>query len=119
MRKKHYVGALLAEDGHILLVTLRHAKEVVLASDLEAPSGRDLSESEVRMARQLVSALEGTFDPSEYRDEYRERVMDLIRTKARGGKVKIRKYKPPPARKSLEKALQESLRRVGRERRTA
>ena len=36
------------------------------------------------MARQLIESLSGDFDPSEYHDEYRERVLDLIERKAAG-----------------------------------
>src|SRR5438128_8971194 len=40
MRKQPYVGALTAEDGHLMLVTLRNAEEVLSAKDLPRPSGR-------------------------------------------------------------------------------
>jgi DNA end-binding protein Ku len=53
-----------------------------------------------------VEALAGTFDPSQYRDEYRERVMDLIKTKERGGKVKVKAFRP---KKTSDEALTNSL----------
>jgi DNA end-binding protein Ku len=106
MRKKEYVGALLEEDGYLMLIVLRFADEVVDADALPRPSGRVLQKRELAMARQLIDALAGTFDPSEYRDEYRERVMDLIKTKSRGGKVKVTAFRP---RKTKDEALSGAL----------
>lgn len=43
------------------------------------------------MARQLVSMLEGEFDPTEYKDEFRNRVLSLIESNARGKKIRLPK----------------------------
>jgi DNA end-binding protein Ku len=89
MRGKEYNGALRARDGYLVLITLRHAEEVVTARDLPALTGRDLDPREIQMAEQLVSVLAGEFRPDEFHDEYRERVMQLIETKAKGQKPKL------------------------------
>lgn len=117
MRNRSYIGALRAENGYLVLIALRHAEEVIAADALEAPGGRALEKREVRMAEQLISALEGQFDPADYRDEYRDRVMELIEIKARGGKAKVKKFRPrPKAEKSLDRALEASLESVGKRR---
>jgi DNA end-binding protein Ku len=97
MRKKDYVGALRVHEGYLALIVLRYAEEVIDASALQAPGGRALDKKELAMGEQLVSALAGKFDPEQFRDEYRDRVMDLINTKARGGKVKVQKFRPKKA----------------------
>src|SRR5205823_3766639 len=51
MRKKEYVGALKAEGDYLALITLRHAGEVVPASALPAPAGREPDKREVAMAK--------------------------------------------------------------------
>ena len=110
MRKKDYIGSLRAEDGYLRLIVLRHAEEVIVAEELPAPEGRALNKKELAMAEQLVDALSGKFDPSEYRDEYRERVLELVETKAKGGKVKLKKFRPrPAAEESLDQVLAASL----------
>ncbi|MBP7148185.1 MAG: Ku protein [Acidobacteria bacterium] len=114
MRKTRYAGALRAHGGHLMLVTLRPAQEVVPVSALEAPAGRALDAREKRMAEQLVDALGGPFDPAEFRDEYRDRVMELVQAKAKGRKVKTRRA---PRRKqpgTLAAALEASLRAAGK-----
>lgn len=94
MRDKEYVGALRAVDGYLMLITLRHAEEIIAADALKPPTGRPLQKREIEMATQLVTALHGVFEPSQYRDEYRARVMELVETKARGGKPKVVKFRP-------------------------
>lgn len=111
MRGKEYVGALRLEDGYPLLVSLRHAEEIVSATALEAPGGAELSTKEIAMARQLMDMLAGPFEPNEYHDEYRNRVQTLIEDKASGKRIP-----KAPARRSrstgdLTRALEASLAR--------
>jgi DNA end-binding protein Ku len=40
------------------------------------------------MARQLVSAMTGEFDPTAYKDEYRDALMQVIESKVEGHEVK-------------------------------
>jgi DNA end-binding protein Ku len=116
MRDREYAGALRAHGAHLVLITLRHADEVVARADLEAPVFRKPSEKELRLAEQLVGALEADFDPGRYRDEYRKRVLDFVAAKAKGRRPKL----PRPPRRaeptSLLAALQAS---VGKERKRA
>ena len=41
------------------------------------------------MAKQLIESLTSEFEPEKYRDEYRDRVLDLIERKAQGETVVI------------------------------
>lgn len=109
MRGKEYVGALRVEGEHLMLMTLRHVGEVVPASALEAPGGRALDKREVNMATQLVAALEDELDMTAYRDEYRERVMELIEAKGAGKVVKFPKAPRKQAETSLTDMLEASL----------
>lgn len=109
MRDKSYLGALRAEGDYLMLNTMRFAGQVISASDLDPPQGRPLEKREHQLARQLIEALEDDFDPAEYRDEYRQRVMELIEAKSHGRKVKVREYVAKPATRSLAKSLEASL----------
>lgn len=115
MRKKEYIGALTAKDGYLQLIVLRYAEEVIDAEALKPPAGRALEKREIAMAEQLVNALSGRFDPSQYRDEYRARVMELIETRARGGKVQLKVFRPRKTGDDrLASALEASLAGVGK-----
>ena len=110
MRKKEYRGALrVAEPGVPMLITLRSAEEVILTSEFGAPPGKPIDEREVAMAQQLLSILEAPFEPAQYRDEYRERVLELVRAKAEGKVVRSAPSRPKRVEPDLAKALEESL----------
>jgi DNA end-binding protein Ku len=114
MRKRPYVGALRLHAGYLALVALRHAEEVIEADELEPPEGRALDAREKKLASQLIGALAGPFEPKEYRDEYRERVLDLVARKRKGGKVKLVRYRPRRVRDdNLVAALERSLKSAG------
>jgi DNA end-binding protein Ku len=106
MRKKEYRGALRLREGYPVLITLRPADEMVPAGELQPPGGENLSDKELGMAQQLLSMLEASFDPSEYRDEYRERVAELIEAKAQGKRIK----RAPVARRQRPRDLAAALR---------
>jgi DNA end-binding protein Ku len=110
MRKKEYVGALRIHNDALTLVTLRRAGEVVPIESLEAPSGPALDAKEVEMAHQLMQMLEAEFEPEQYRDEYRDRVLALIDAKQRGKKPKLETVRPKAQTDDLRAALAASLR---------
>lgn len=114
MRKKQYFGTLRLRKNYPVLITLRHAEQVVSIEGLAPPESRELDNKEIKMAEQLLSALEEEFDPAQYHDDYRKRVMELIEKKSKGEKMKIRKIKPKKDQPDLKKALQASLQQAGR-----
>lgn len=105
MRNKEYAGALRVEGDYLMLITLRHAGEVIPASALPAPAGRELDAREIAMARQLVESMEDRFDIAAWHDEYRERVVELVQAKAAGKVVKF----PRAPRKKTEMSLADVL----------
>ena len=123
MRGKHYIGALRPSEGYLMLITLRHSDEVLSARDLPQPGGRALDEREIKMAQQLIAALEDDFRPQDFHDEYRERVLNYIEQKAKGQKPKLVAItQKKPAEESLTDVLAASLqaaREQGRRKRVA
>ena len=114
MRKKEYVGVLRLHDGHPMLITLRHANEIVDLDALEPPAGAALDDKEAAMARQLIEMLAEPFDPGAYRDEYRERVLDFIEAKRKGDRIEMprkrRRRRPTELARALEASLKEARR---------
>jgi len=119
MRNKPYVGALRAEGNYLLLFTLRNAEEVISARDLPNPAGRAPTQKEIGMAKQLVGLLEGEFNPADYKDEYRERVMEFIEKKAKGKAPRLHAVKTKRKAASLDNVLEKSLRSLRKEKRAA
>ena len=106
MRKKPYLGALAAAGGHLMMITLRRADQVLAVADLEIPEGREPDAKELELAERLVDSIADDFEPARWHDQYRERVCRLVEAKARGEKIETR----APARKRSGGDLAESLR---------
>jgi DNA end-binding protein Ku len=109
MRKKRYAGAVHARGGYLLLDTLRAAEEIVPLGAVRAPPDRVPDKREIALAEQLIGTLEDRFDPAAYRDEHRERVLELIESKASGKTLRFGKRKPPKRSDDLTKSLKASL----------
>jgi DNA end-binding protein Ku len=92
-----------------VLITLRHAEEVVPVAELKIPAGREIDRKELSMAEQLVAAMAASFDHGQYRDQYRARLMKMIAAKARGKIIELRKTAPKRTTQDLTKALEASL----------
>ena len=87
MRTKQYLAALRPKDGKLLISTMVYADEIIPAeeiSDLDGIEAIDVSDRELAMAKQLIDSLTTEFQPEQFRDEYRDKVLDLIEQKASG-----------------------------------
>ena len=109
MRNKYYSGVLRSIDDYLYLFTLKDAKEVISAKDLAKPTGAAPTQKELNMAKQLVEMLQGDFNPSDYKDEYRERVEKFIEQKAKGHAPRLRAVKTKRKSDNLNAALEKSL----------
>ena len=117
MRKHSYVGALIAQQGYLMMITLRHADEVIPVSQLDPPQGRALEPKERDLAGKLIEALSGQFNPEAYHDEYQERIRKLIDAKRSGKKLKKKRVQRRRSEGTLADSLQSSLKRVSASRR--
>ena len=92
MRTKQYLAAVRPKDGKLLISTMVYADEVIPAeevSELEGIDGIEVSDRELAMATQLIQSLSAEFEPDRFRDEYREKVLELIERKAAGDETVI------------------------------
>jgi len=85
IRTKEYLCAVVPRDGVMVLEILRFAYELRDPAEIDVP-GDDLKElgvndAEVTMAEQLVNAMVKPWDPEEYRDEYRDDLLQMIEEK--------------------------------------
>jgi DNA end-binding protein Ku len=113
-RNKEHLAALRADNGVLTLTTMRFADEVVPPDELDdvLPAEQPkVAKKEVEMAEQLIESLTSEFDPSAYRDEYREELMSLIERKAEGKEIVAPEAPEREATKApdLMAALEESI----------
>ncbi|MEA3019076.1 MAG: end-binding protein Ku [Actinomycetota bacterium] len=87
MRTKQYLAALRPKDGKLLISTMVYADEIIPAeeiSELDGVDEIDVSDRELTMAKQLIDSLSSAFNPEQFRDTYRDKVLELIERKAEG-----------------------------------
>ncbi len=111
LRTKQYLAAIRAKDDVLIIETMLYPDEVNPVDELDLPGDDvDVSEREEKMARQLIDSLTTEFDPAQYRDEYRERVLALIEQKASGQEIVMDENPEEPAKVvDLMAALEASL----------
>jgi DNA end-binding protein Ku len=98
MRAKQYLAAIRPMDGVLALETMRYPDEVRSVEELPGvPVDVEPTERELTMAHQLIESLTVEWDPSRYRDTYRESVLALIEQKAAGHVVEAAPAGPAPA----------------------
>ena len=115
LRNRENLAAIRPAQNILTMATMRFADEVVapdeLGEDVIPQDGRKLDKREVEMAKQLIDSLTADFDPSKYRDEYREELLSLIDRKAQGKAVveSVSEEPKPTKAPDLMAALEESL----------
>src|SRR4051794_15279204 len=111
LRTKEQLVALRADEGGLIrMLTLHASDEVLDKKDLDVPrAGKKPSERETKMAKSLVDQLAADFQPSRYKDTYRDRVVKLVEAKAKGKEPDLEMPEPPEPTDDLLAALQASL----------
>jgi DNA end-binding protein Ku len=85
IKDREALSALDPFGDTMLLTTLHWPDEIRSVEDLDLPDeDYDFKPAEKAMAKQLVSAMTGEFDPSQYKDEYREALEKIIEAKVEG-----------------------------------
>src|SRR3984893_18420457 len=119
LRSKQQLVALRPTGNVLTLSTMLFGDEVLSPDrldELDAVSESEASKRELAMAQQLIDSLSSEFDPSKYRDDYRERVLALIERKANGEEIAVQpEAEEPEGAPDLMAALEASLAALGGE----
>jgi len=90
--------------------TMRFAADLVDPRDFDLGRvNRKPSEQEIKMAASLVDGLHREFDPSDYEDEYRKAVLEVVDAKAQGKNIEPPAEEEPERADDLLAALEASL----------
>ncbi len=113
LRTKEQLVAIRPAGDVLMMETMIFADEVVDAGDIEElPEATDLkaSDRELAMAQQLIASLSTDFEPDRYKDEYRDKVLDLVERKAQGEEIAVQPEAEKPSKvPDLMAALEASL----------
>jgi DNA end-binding protein Ku len=94
----------------LALELLYYAEDIRSSAEIvEAVEETEVKKSELEMARQLVESLAGDFDPSEYRNDYRDELRAMLDAKVSGQEI----VRPEPVAEApvidLMDALKQSI----------
>ena len=93
IRNRQHLAALMPLGEMLELLTLRYAKDVLGAADLDLPSlkGARISDKEVKLAQRLVEDMTESWKPERYRDTYRDDLLKRIEALATKGRTRLLK----------------------------
>ncbi len=99
LKDREALAAINPFDKTMLLSTLYWPDEIRDAGELDLPAeDYDFKPAEKAVARQLVEAMKGEFEPEQYKDEYREALVAVIEAKAEGKRVEIPEREEQPTK---------------------
>ncbi|GAA4337786.1 hypothetical protein GCM10023144_34000 [Pigmentiphaga soli] len=85
MQHKQHLAALVAAGPGLVLNLLRWADEIRSWGDLdlpaEGPRAAGLSDREMKMATQLIEEMSGSWNPADYKEEFKDKIMALVKRK--------------------------------------
>jgi len=97
-REREHLAAIKAHGNALMLDTLHFADEIAKTTGLDLPAkSAKITESERKLAEQLIDEMSAKFEPEKYKDTYREALLEMIEQKLKG---KGRKTKKVAARKA-------------------
>ncbi|TMD88402.1 MAG: Ku protein [Chloroflexi bacterium] len=107
LRDREHLCALHSTNGVLLMNTLHWPDEIRSTEGLKGLDGEvKINPKELEMAKALIESLADTFDPSRYKDEYREAVMKVVQAKVEGEVIEA----PPTPQPAKVMDLMEALR---------
>ncbi|MGH7483928.1 MAG: Ku protein [Longimicrobiales bacterium] len=113
-RGKQYLVLVRPREGGLVMEQLKYADEVRPFSEVPIDQG-EVRKEELKLAVQLVEQAASTsFDPAPYRDDVRERVLELIQKKVEGEDITQAPAEVPQTQViDLMEALKASLAKSG------
>ncbi|MCR4339530.1 MAG: Ku protein [Gemmatimonadaceae bacterium] len=116
MRTKQHLAGIKVVGDALVMEIMRFSSELVDPAEYTFPEADNVRPQELQMAEMLVANLTEQFSPDKYTDDYREKLMKVIRDKMKGKKIK---YEEPEEEEDtgvldLMSRLRESLDQGGR-----
>lgn len=84
MHQREYTVVIRPRAHGLTLHTMYYANEVRDVPEYGQTADVKVKPEEVKLARQLLDSLTGEFDPKRYRDEYQDRLKELVEAKRQG-----------------------------------
>jgi len=84
LRERERLVSMRAYDDVLVLNTLHWPDEIRSIEDLDLPDDIKVAPAELKMAESLVEMMAMTFDPGEFRDDYKQAFEQIVEAKVKG-----------------------------------
>ena len=82
IRTREHLCAVMPQGDALMLMMMRYPQELVDVGEYRLPEGDSgdyrVTDKELEFSEQLIRTMSGDWTPEEYRDEFRERLQDVI-----------------------------------------
>ena len=113
LRTKEYPAIVHAYKGSLVLTTLRYGYDIADPQVFEELKKlKEPEKAELDLAVKIITDLGGEFDITDYKDQYREKVEELIQKKLKGERIIVEKPLKKEEAKELMTALRETLKQM-------
>src|SRR5437870_10109399 len=111
LKSREHLAAVKSVGDMMTLQTMRFAHEIVDAGSLNLPKKAEISKKEMDLANTLIDSMSDKFDPAKYKDDYYDKVLELIQMKVAGVSPQVPAAKGPAPAKvvDLMEILKQSL----------
>ncbi len=110
LRDKEHLCALHPNGNALIMNTLHWPDEIRTTEGLKGLDGEvKINPKELDMAKALVESMADSFDPSRFKDEYREAVMKVVQAKMEGEVIEAPEAPEPAKVMDLMEALRASV----------
>ena len=117
LRTAEHLAVIRPRDNYLMLQQLRFEEELRSPEDLHLPDDVRISSREIGVAMELIEQYSAPFEIDQYKDEYKKELLKIIKAKAGGKQVTIKKLDIVPTRKDdLFEQLRASLSRPAKKR---
>ncbi len=117
LRDKEHLCALHPNGSGLIMNTLHWPDEIRSTEGLKGLEGEvKINPKELEMAKALIESLADEFEPSRYRDEYREAVMKVVQAKMEGEVTEAPEAPQPAKVMDLMEALRQSVEQAKKQR---
>jgi len=84
LKSREHLAAVKSVGNMMTLQTMRFAHEIVDSGSLNLPAKADISKKEMDLANTLIDSMSDKFEPTKYKDDYYDKVLEVIQMKVAG-----------------------------------
>jgi len=85
IKTRQHLAAIKPQKSGLMLELMHFPEELLDTTEFRAPAEKSLSKPELNMAQKLIESMSAKWDPSAFKDDYREVIEKVIEEKVHAG----------------------------------